>query len=608
MLKKISGFFAAFFLTVFSLAAAEQPPNFFPPAGDRSAWQAILATPQGKARAEQFIQWAEAILNEPVPALPAEVIMRFRRKWNRTDYENLYFQRRKNFNTLVLAECFEYKGRFVDKIIDYIWAITEEHFWNLPAHYRNYYSPDPLPFKKPERIALFSSATGMDLTVMLNLLKPELEKISPNLIRLVHRELDERIIEPLELRPFPFDFIRATNNWRPWCIRNCMVTVMYRLYDQPQRQQKIVDLFKQSMKEYMVDYSDDGCCDEGPGYWAKNPALIMQFYDLIKEKPGDFKKFVLMGEYIIHTQLTDKYFVNFGDTGALQTLPVGDCYRYGEVTGNENLKRFALTAPRSKSQPTCLYDELCNIFWRPAVKSVPKMSADSFKYYQRLQILMLKHRGIALAAKRGFRGSHYHMDIGQFILYYRNEPVIIDLGNAVYTAATFSQERFQNWILHAEAHNVPQFNGVVQLESPKPDVQAAAMYRDDKKCVFKLDLTSAYPAEAQLEKCERIITYSFVDQSLEVEDKWQLKRDNNRIRIPLYTPKEVISDGKEYRIGTMQMSASGNVDKITVTPMTMDDARVIYQWGKKINRIDVVSVSGKTGSCKMRFVPAQTKK
>ena len=35
---------------------------------------------------------------------------------------------------LILAECLEGKGRFVDEIANGVWLICEETFWGAPAH------------------------------------------------------------------------------------------------------------------------------------------------------------------------------------------------------------------------------------------------------------------------------------------------------------------------------------------------------------------------------------------------------------------------------------------------------------------------------------------
>ena len=50
------------------------------------------------------------------------------------DFEASYFARRRMLNALVLAECVEHQGRFLDRIIDGLLLICEESGWQLPAH------------------------------------------------------------------------------------------------------------------------------------------------------------------------------------------------------------------------------------------------------------------------------------------------------------------------------------------------------------------------------------------------------------------------------------------------------------------------------------------
>ncbi|MBE6367868.1 MAG: hypothetical protein E7052_08185 [Lentisphaerae bacterium] len=574
----------------------------FPPASERGRWEQLTTSPVGRQVAAEVISQAEKICAEPIPQLTAEKFMQFRRKWNRIDYEDIYFQKRWNFYTLILAECMEYRGRFMDKIMDYIWDITGEHTWSLPAHFP--YVPDPIPFTGRAHLDLYATTTGSDMAVTLLLLEKEIEKVSANMAALIKRKLFERIIEPLEIRPFPYGFIKATNNWRPWCIRNCMVPVLYMLKDQPQRQKKILDLFRKSLTEYMKNYPEDGGCDEGPTYWGVNPVMIMFCYELLGEMPADQEKFKLMGEFISHAKLTDKYFANFGDAAAKAHVPRGGSFRFGEIIKSEQIKKMS-SATFTFRRAGGLFDMLADLFYAPADKlpAAEDKNISSFKYYDRLQLLFLKDQGVALAAKRSFRGSHYHMDIGQFIIFYQGEPIAVDLGNAVYTAETFSKMRFNNWILNSKAHNVPEFNNITQIESPKLDEQAAWVERSSDKCAFYMDLTSAYPKEAKLVKCERIITYSYIDQSVTVLDKWELKQDNNTVSMPLYTPLALEKTGQDFRIGNMRLSIRGDNVKTQVTPLTMTDRNVIVSWGKKINRLDIVSRSGAKGSCELRFEP-----
>ncbi len=579
----------------------DRAASVFPAAANREQWNNAGKSERGRKVVESIIADAEKILQEPVPQLSAELFMRFLREGNRIDYENVYFQRRHNLDKLVLAECFEYKGRFLDKIIDYIWDITGEHTWVLPAHCKSRYE-DPLPFNANE-LDLFSTSTGFDLATVLDLLEEELAKISPNLVKTVKQKLITRIIEPMEIRPLPFWWISGNNNWRPWCCRNVLGVVQTVLKDQPKRRDALVKYLKDSVDEYVKIYSADGCCEEGPNYWTVNPVMVLGFYELLQTTPPDMKKYKLMAEYILNVRASNKYFFSFADAVATaDVIPAGACCRMNEQLNDPRFKAVGLNGDvLAFRRSSSLFCKLSDIFWTPMGEAVPQIPAVPFHYYDHRQMLFLKDRGVALAAKRGFEGSHYHMDIGQFIIFNNDQPIILDLGGTLYTKSTFDSTRFDNWIINTEGHNVPQFNGVGQIVQTPLEKDAAKVFRDDKKCVFKMDLTSAYKKEAGLVKCERTITYNYSDCSVEVEDSWTLERDNNRVRVPLYTIATVEKQGNDYKIGNMLMSVSGGNSSVSATPMIVEDPKVSAAWGKNFTRLDIVTTGGSKGSHKIRF-------
>ena len=584
-----------------NMIIAKRQASIFPAAADREKWLTINKSERGRKVVDTIIADAEKILQEPVPQLSAELFMRFLREGNRIDYENIYFQRRHNLDKLVIAECFEYKGRFLDKIVDYIWDITSEHTWVIPAHCKDRFK-DPLPFNANE-LDLFSTTTGFDLATVLNLLEPELTKISPNLVKTVKQELITRIIEPLEIRPLPFWWIHSDNNWRPWCCRNVLGVVLTVLKDQPERREALVKYLKEAVDDYVKIYSSDGCCDEGPHYWTVNPVMVQGFYELLQSQPQDTEKYALMAEYILHVRASQTHFFSFADAAATtDVIPVGACCRFAERIGNPKLRDLGMNGDiLAFRRSTSLFCKLTDIFWTPMDVPTPELPAEQFKYYDRLQVLFLKDRGIAFAAKRGFENSHCHMDIGQFIIFNNDKPVVIDLGGTLYTKSTFDNTRFQNWIINTEGHNVPQFNGIGQIQRSPQDAGACKIFRNEEKCVFTMDLTSAYPREAQLVKCERIITYNYSDQSVEVFDSWELERDNNTVRVPLYTTGQVRMQNNSCQIGNMELSISGDQTAINHTPMVVKDSKVNASWGENFNRIDVVTSCGKKGSRKMHF-------
>ena len=84
----------------------------FPPASDRTAYEQL----PNRLR-QKLVAHGETCLNYPFPPILATDFMAFKRTGNRVNFEDVYFGRRYALNSLVLAECVENKGRFLDDII-----------------------------------------------------------------------------------------------------------------------------------------------------------------------------------------------------------------------------------------------------------------------------------------------------------------------------------------------------------------------------------------------------------------------------------------------------------------------------------------------------------
>lgn len=113
--------------------------------------------------------------------LTATDFMDFTRSGNRVRYETKCFSKRHALNALVLAECVENKGRFLDDIINGIFSICEESAWQLPPH--NSYVRDtpqlPLPDSTAPVLDLFACESGAILATAGYLLESKLNEISP---------------------------------------------------------------------------------------------------------------------------------------------------------------------------------------------------------------------------------------------------------------------------------------------------------------------------------------------------------------------------------------------------------------------------------------------
>ena len=98
----------------------------YPTIAERERWNTV---PE-KVRMD-CIRKAEDLLKTGWQSLPATLFLQFEREGNRSNYERASFSRREKLVTLVLAEVFENKGRFLDEIADGVWAICEETYWGV---------------------------------------------------------------------------------------------------------------------------------------------------------------------------------------------------------------------------------------------------------------------------------------------------------------------------------------------------------------------------------------------------------------------------------------------------------------------------------------------
>ena len=587
----------------------------FPPASDRTAWETVLRIPRNRRIGNELVRRARALLREPVPELPATLFMDYVRNGNRTRYERVYFARRANFNTLVLAEVIEYRGRFLDKIIDYLWEITAEHTWSLPAPCGMNEKTDPLPEPPAELVNLFSAETGMNLAQTLNLLENELAQISPNLVRTVWENLIRRVIGPILKKPFPFWWIAGRNNWTPWCCSNCLGTALCVFREQPDRLEETVAVLQEGIDNFLRLYPADGAGTEGPVYWEKSPGMLLHYLEQLRTWSGS-PKLKPMAEYILDGCLTATDYAAFGDCSPriAETTPEGRkvqrwpvapwiCCRFGERLGSEALMTLGLNA--AKSYPVRkllgnLFSAQAYFFWVPD-RPAGKVCRKPLVFYPESQLLFLHEDGLSLAVKRGCVCNHHHSDVGQVILLYREQPLLIDLGRTEYRKETFSPDRMKNWRLNAEAHNIPQFNGIRQLDDAPAMPGGMTVSETPDGVVCRMDLANAYPAEAGVRSCIREVVWRRKAKTLEIHDRWELKkRSGNTVRIPYYASLPVTCRMGKWKIGEVPFrleNCSAMAERIA-----LDDPAQIDSWGMKtVSRIDVMAGSGSGGECSIIF-------
>jgi hypothetical protein len=584
----------------------------FPKASEREAWEALLASPLNRERRGLLVGQAEAVLGEPWPALPATTYMEFVRNGNRSRYEGPYFRRRRRLGSLVLAECLEFQGRFLDEIANGLWAISEEVSWSVPAHARN--APDPLPSADAEMVDLFAAETAMVVAETLYLVGDALREISPALVKRLERECIRRVIVPVETRN-DFWWFSGGNNWTPWICSNVEGAAMY-LLDDPDRLATLTYKMMETVDRFIGNYGPDGGCDEGPGYWGVAAGAMLLFLEeLYSRSDGaisiyDDPLIVNMGRFIVDTHLSGPWYTNFADAPARLDLRRDVVYRYGERIGAELMKDAVLLAARDydpgrevypvlnqKANGGTLNHMLREMFWIPADAEPKNVPNDVLNWFPDLQVMVAREspvlgQGLVLAAKGGHNGeSHNHNDLGNFIVMLDGQPAIIDIGVETYSRKTFSEERYTIWCIRASAHNVPLINGTEQIAGRDRRATAVTFSDDDGVTRLGMNLEGAYPEEAGIAAVRREFTFSRrCGASVTVEDEVTVGCSPLAVQVPLYTPWAVEERQPGLlAIGTTPRSLLLRFDpavlRAAVEDVSIEDERLRSSWGTLLRRI-----------------------
>jgi len=477
-----------------------------PSAHDRAAWEAVPEF----LRAE-IVARAESLGDFVYPPLSATRFMDFKRSGDRAGFELPYMTRRRALNAAAMAECVEHRGRFLDLVIDGIFALCEESGWQLPAH-NTLIRDTPttvLPDADTPVLDLFACETGAQLAMIERLLGAELDAVSPLIRARIHREIRARIVAPYLSRHFWWmgNGDEPMCNWTAWCTQNVLLTVMSGAHSAELRRRVVVKAAG-SLDAFLKDYAEDGCCEEGAQYYRHAGLCLFSAATILDAvSRGAFapafrtSKMRNIAEYILNINIRGETYFNFADCSPLAGRAGVREYLFARAVGSEDLADFA-AADWATSCDRDLPDEI-NLFHRVTAAMTarevgahrprrPRVRADAF--YPSVGLFILRDPVFDLAVKAGDNGdSHGHADSGSLILYANGRPALIDVGVESYTAKTFCPSRNEIWTIRSGFHNLPVFDGVEQGYGAGFGSRDATFEADAAEARVSMELAGAYP-------------------------------------------------------------------------------------------------------------------
>ncbi len=499
-----------------------RPFRPFPRAREREKYEALPARLRKK-----LVAMGEECLGFSYPPIRATDFMAFQRRGNRTDYEDLYFERRHALNSLVVAECTEGSGRFLDDIINGIFALCEESAWQLPAH--NSYERDAaqniLPDAARPILDLFACETGAQLACIHYLLEEELDKVCPHITKRIRRELETRIFLPYLQEHFWWMGRDGEPmcNWTPWCTQNVLFAVFLCaashtapacLTEQSgENCRTVLKKAAASCDCFLKDYGEDGCCDEGAQYYRHAGLCLDGAAEVLNRVTGGaFARLLLsdkirnMAAYIFNVHVEDKYYFNFSDCSPIAGRAGVREYLFGKRTGQPSLMQFAAEDFRAagedifsdESHRLNLFYRMQAVFCYEEVMTFDPGIRPEHKdiYYPSVGLFLVRDSSLCLAVKAGDNNdSHNHNDTGSITLYKNGRPVLADIGVESYTQKTFSPRRYEIWTMQSGYHNLPVIEGLEQHEGEAYCARDVEVH--PASSTISMELAGAYPlAEA----------------------------------------------------------------------------------------------------------------
>ncbi|TWD82209.1 heparinase II/III-like protein [Kribbella amoyensis] len=494
-----------------------------PDSRQRAAWQtrnqhvviAILA----EAAADREQPWPHTLLSD------------FARYWRdgvRTAYEGPAGGLRRRTTTAVLAAAVSGEQEYVDAAADGLMLLCEQTTWCWAAHESFAAARDEVVADPAEPYLDLGAAETVEILAWADLvLGPVLDERVPGLRRRMRAEARTRVLRPFldDRRWHWLGLDGHLHNWNPWIHGHVLAAALFLETDE-QLQSEVVDLVVDGLDRYLAALPDDGGCDEGYAYWWNGPARLAAALELLdRVTDGEFAPWTCtplaeLARYPQRMALGDGWYVNVGDGPARPSTeqPWHDLHRWGRRIADAGvMAQAAAYRNQPLSAENGLGRAVVGLFddtWWSAEPGPLPLPASS--WLPDVELLVARGNGLTLAVKGGHNAeNHNHNDIGSAIVAVDATPVLIDLGQPTYTAISFSERRYEQWVVRSEWHNVPVVDGHEQ--SPGPQWRATGLaVRQDAADSLAVDLSRAYPSG----EVRRVATLDRDAREVRIVDEW----------------------------------------------------------------------------------------
>lgn len=498
-----------------------------------------------------------------LPAMKYSSYKLFWQTGDRSTYENVYFNRRSALDlTVPLALMYPDEPKYIEKIMDWCFAICDEYSWCLPAHQGKLELNSTV-------VDLFASETGFWLALIYHLLGDRLDALVKDRIE---AEIERRIIKPfLAVDNYGWWEV-GKSNWTAVCV--CNVSACTMLMRPRLMTEELIARFNKAMSGYIDGFGDDGICLEGCGYWAYGVGFFTIYADLMRRFTGGsvdwfaHPRIRAVATFPQRMFLSGNASVSFADGGRSLRYAIGVLHRLKDEYPEDVLIYSPDYATYDIGCGRVGYRLFTAAWMREEYYYSPADDRVSFESYaEDAKWLVKRTMSYGFAAKAGYNDElHNHNDAGSFIFAKNGVQWLVDIGAGKYTRQYFSSERYDILEPSGFGHSLPLFGG----ETQRFGKEYAATDVHYESGVFSMDIAGAYGLDDVRSARRR---FDMTDDAVVLTDRFDTERTITDRLVAMTEPKQtdagviVVGDARvefdseraTVKITTAESSAHGTV-------------------------------------------------
>ncbi len=299
-------------------------------------------------------------------------------------------------------------------------------------------------------------------------------------------------------------------NWCAWCCNGVGLASLAMLTDSPQLTDVVAESFTRISRTF-DEMGEDGGWGEGGSYWSHTFNKPLLFNAALTRLTGGKYNLFLHPKFRENPVSFPLYlqvppgdtFVNFADSGGRGRL--GSRQLMNKIVIETGDPAAAWLLEHRYGRPSDIFD----ILWTPAGVE-GKLPARASKHFRTVDWAVMRSdftdpEKVMIACKAGPNEDphHGHLDAGQFMVYWRGEAFIRDLGTAQYDELYFGPKKYDTPHASSAGHNLIFVNGEQQIpgklkDSPlDPSIGGKILeFRDGaERDYVRMDAAGAYPGK-----------------------------------------------------------------------------------------------------------------